>query len=427
MLPGGLYLHQDKVVAVQGRLPDDSRVDEMVMTRQAAEVLHAHVGQVLRWGFFSNAQSQDPAFGTPDFKPYLTEDVRLVGIVVFNTDVVQDDVDRLPTRAVFTPALTEKVVGVSSIASYALQLNGGAHDVPEVERAVQQRLPGGFNYNFHRTAVAEAKIEQAVEPESIALGVFGVIAAGAVLLIAGQGVSRQLQADDADRDVLRALGAGRSTVVLDSVLGVVVAIVTGSVLAGVVAVALSPLAPTGAVRAVLGHVGPAVDWTVIGLGVTGLVIVLVGLALWLAYRRAPHRLADRARLQAGRRSGAARLGAAAGLPPTGVVGLGFALDPGRARRQAPVRAALFGTALAVTMVTATLTFGASLRTRWSRTRTSTAGTGRSRSTRTTRFRPPRCASSTATPRSMAGRGTRSPTSRSTAWPYLLSWVPTTNP
>jgi hypothetical protein len=45
-----------------------------------------------------------------------------------------------------------------------------------------------------------------------------------------------------------------------------------------------------------------------------------------------------------------------------VVGVRFALDPGDTRNTVPVRSALFGTALAVVVVTATLTFGSSLST-----------------------------------------------------------------
>ena len=44
---------------------------------------------------------------------------------------------------------------------------------------------------IHITAVEEATAERAIEPQSIALGVFGAIAALAALLIAGQAIGRQ--------------------------------------------------------------------------------------------------------------------------------------------------------------------------------------------------------------------------------------------
>jgi hypothetical protein len=48
------------------------------------------------------------------------------------------------------------------------------------------------------------------------------------------------------------------------------------------------------------------------------------------------------------------------LPVAGVVGIRFALEPGRGRTAVPVRSVLFGTVLAVAMVVATLTFASSL-------------------------------------------------------------------
>ena len=51
---------------------------------------------------------------------------------------------------------------------------------------------------------------------------------------------------------------------------------------------------------------------------------------------------------------------------TSVVGVRFALDPGRHRESVPVRSALLGAVLAVTVIVATLTFGSSLNTLISR-------------------------------------------------------------
>ena len=103
------------------------------------------------------------------------------------------------------------------------------------------------------------------------------------------------------------------------------------------------------------------DWVVLGLGVLGLVLVLGGAAAIIGYRQAPHRLA--ARDQAGDRSPAAvRAVLAARLPVSGVEGMRLALEPGRGRTAVPVRSVMTGAVLAMTVVGATLTFGASLTT-----------------------------------------------------------------
>jgi hypothetical protein len=50
------------------------------------------------------------------------------------------------------------------------------------------------------------------------------------------------------------------------------------------------------------------------------------------------------------------------LPVTAIIGIRFALEPGKGRDSAPVRSAIFGTVIAVAIVVATLTFGSSLST-----------------------------------------------------------------
>ncbi len=97
----------------------------------------------------------------------------------------------------------------------------------------------------------------------------------------------------------------------------------------------------------------------LGVGLAVLVGVLGAIAAVLSYRGAPHRVAL-TRSPAARSSSVARRAEAAGMPVAGVMGVRFALEPGRGRTAVPVRSALFGTVLAVAMVVATLTFASSL-------------------------------------------------------------------
>ena len=104
----------------------------------------------------------------------------------------------------------------------------------------------------------------------------------------------------------------------------------------------------------------AFDWTVLGFGVLGLVLVLGSLAGALAYRRSPHRIARRSQPSAPRTARALSAASVSGLPPPTLVGLRFALEPGRGRTAVPVRSALLGSTLAIGLVVATLTFGSGL-------------------------------------------------------------------
>ena len=146
----------------------------------------------------------------------------------------------------------------------------------------------------------------------------------------------------------------------DGLIGISGAIVAGSLLAAVVSVALSPLSPLGPVRSVYPTRGISADWAVLGSGLLVLIGGLGIIAAFVAYRGAPHRVARRERLVVHASSRAAQGFAAAGLPVTGVVGVRMALEPGGGRTAVPVRSALLGTGLAISLVVATVIFGSSL-------------------------------------------------------------------
>ncbi len=210
-----------------------------------------------------------------------------------------------------------------------------------------------------------ATAERAIRPEAIAIGAFGGIAGLAALLIALQVIGRQFRLAAEERSTLRALGAGPAMTVEDGLIGILGAVVVGSILAVGVAVALSPLAPFGPVRPVYPTPGVAFDWTVLGFGSLALVLVLGGLSVAMAYRAAPHRTA-REQVVPDRGSVAAGAATAGGLPVSAVAGIRFALEPGRGRNTVPVRSAILGAVLAVIVVTGAFTFGSSLDTLVSR-------------------------------------------------------------
>ena len=116
--PGGSidgdFSKQDRLTVVAGRSADPSRADEMVMDRRAAQVLDVRVGQVVPFGFYTDAQTNAPGFGTPTMRPRLRFDVKVVGIVVPNNEVVEDDIDRVYGLADVDPGVPQS--GESSIA-----------------------------------------------------------------------------------------------------------------------------------------------------------------------------------------------------------------------------------------------------------------------------------------------------------------------
>ncbi|HLM97059.1 MAG TPA: FtsX-like permease family protein, partial [Acidimicrobiales bacterium] len=360
----GLFFTQDRVAVTQGRMSDPARPDEIVMSPIVAKQLGFHVGQVIPYGFYSDAQQNLPGFGTNAVTPAVRVNLKLVGLASLNSAIVEDDVDTLPTILPLTPAfarglLAHKGEQFTGALVFGIQTKGAA-TVPAVEREVAALIPTGVISTDHVLAPVVAKADRSLKPISIALGVFGVISLLAALLIAAQLIARRYRIDRGELQVLRALGASPSETMLDGLIGFEVSILIGSVLAAVIAVALSPLAPLGPVRPVDPSGGISFDWTVLGLGVVVLCVLLSAVAALLAYSTAPHRIALRPRIRSTAGARVVAFTARAGLSAPGVVGVRMALEPGEGRSAVPVRSALLGSVLAVALVVTTLTFGNSL-------------------------------------------------------------------
>jgi hypothetical protein len=118
--PDGEYLTQDRVSVVRGRMFDPSRDGEMVMSAGAAAEEGLRLGSALRLAFFTTAQVNSSSFaGYPADKPFLVVTLRLVGIVEFDAQVVQDDDAALGDQlAVITPALTRRLESCCAYYSY---------------------------------------------------------------------------------------------------------------------------------------------------------------------------------------------------------------------------------------------------------------------------------------------------------------------
>ena len=358
---GGMYFRQDGVSVVAGRMADPGRADEMVATAEAAKLSGWHVGETVPFGAYTVQQASSPTFSPATTRPVARVSVELVGLVVFPAQVARDDVDRYPTVVLVTPALTQRLGSSETLPLYGLRLEHGSQDVPAVEREIIHFLPRGTTYAFHVTSVVTGQVERASRPEAVVLGVFGAIAGAATLLIAGLAISRGLWANDEDLGVLRALGADPVTMTAEAGLGLLGAVVFGSVAAVGVAVALSPLTPIGSVRQVDPSPGFAVDWTVLGAGFAVLVAGLGAFTVALAYRRSTRAYGDRHE-PAERASRVVSAAERTGLPAPAVAGLRFSLEPGHGRTAVPVRSVLAGAVLAVVVVVATVTFGSGLNT-----------------------------------------------------------------
>ena len=355
----GYGFNQDRFTVVRGHLPDPRRADQIAVLTAVAKVAHIRLGAHILMGVYTNAQTNSPAFGTPKMAPYRKIEVTVTALVLQAQNLIADDVDNSTSLAFFTPAFTRPFLACcSNYTVTGIQVAGRAN-LGVVNTELQRVLPANFPAPIVVSTVV-AKAQRAIKPESIALGVFGLIAALAALLIAGQVIGRQTRLASDDLRTLRALGADPAMTTVDGLIGLVGAVLIGSALAVVVAVALSPLAPIGPVRPVDPTPGLSFDWTVLGLGFAVLVLGLGAIAAVFSYRAAPGRADERRRRSEGHRSTAATAAASLGLPAPAVTGVRFALEPGVGRNAVPVRSAILGAALAVIVVVATVTFSSSL-------------------------------------------------------------------
>jgi len=356
----GLYFKQDKVTVLAGRMANPVDPGQFMLTAQQAQAMGLHVGDKVRFGIYTNAQIQLADFGSARVRPYRVVETTLVGIAAFNSAVVQDESDEgsAPDN-LFTPALTRPLLKCCVNYSESGVQVSNPRFVPTVISEIDQLYPRGAPPAQALAPTVLPKAQRTIGPEALALGVFGGIVAVACLLIAAQLIGRQIRLAGDDRQALRAIGASPAQIWADGLIGLVASVVSGGLLAVVVAVSLSPIAPIGPVRPVYPQVGLNFDWTVLGLGLLVLVLTLGAISAAISFAGMPHRSAAHlaSQEQPSRLLSAA---AAAKLPAPALTGVRFALVPGSGRTAVPVRSAVLGAVMAVIVLVGTVTFGASL-------------------------------------------------------------------
>jgi FtsX-like permease family len=355
----GEYFRQDRVTVVAGRLPRLDATDEIGLTPGLARLFGVGVGGRVTYQFTRmnlRTGTEAPA-GDSTFVVTGIADPPLVLVDQF------DNVN----SALLPPAATARYLnGEFAFGWVGLRLRGGMAGIPVLQRELAGPedtmdrvigVPAGtITFNIRRLDILHHQVQQAIEPQAVALAIFGGLAALALLVLVGQGLAQILNVTSPGVPPMRAAGATRAQIALALSLDGVAAVVGGVVLAVAGAVAVSPLAPVGPVRAFDPARGFQADPLVLAGGGSVLAVLLLALLAALAWRSArpvPVALPGRPALMA-------RAAAAAGLPVTAVVGIRTALERGGGRRRAPVLATLTGAAAAVLAVVLAAVFGASL-------------------------------------------------------------------
>lgn len=354
----GRFFTSDRFTPTSGRMPDVDAVDEIAVNETTAELYGYQVGQQLELGTYSAEQTETENFFDDPPPPQLQMVATIVAIGVFTDEVVQDDTNRAPL-ALVTPAFTERAAAYATYAWQGLTLRNGDADVPALKEWYVGLLDPDAPQFFRVTSVDTYHAVQATRPLTLALALFGVVAAVATVVLAAQSIGRWLRRLRAEQDALRSIGASPRDLLHMALVGPLVAVAFGVLSAVGVAIVLSPLMPMGPVRRVEVTRGFDVDVTALVAGSTVLFVVLGGVTVGLAAASLPHRRLHGQR--AIRRSRSVDAAASAGLPPSAVTGIrsAFVQDGAVA---VPVRSVMIGIAVAIAATIAAVTFGSSFHT-----------------------------------------------------------------
>lgn len=359
----GYTINRPKLL--RGRLPDPSDPRQTLIDPTTARKLGANVGAEIVLRAFDGPPADGGRIAPDEGVPAVFE---VVGIGVFSDRVVRGQIfDEFP-RLFLTPA-AHKLYGASptSVAyeEIFVRLKPGADLAAfqsEVDR-ITAADPGAGGNDFNLDADRTAKVQRAIRPQAVALGLFAGLAAVAGLLVIGQILSRQIFLESTEYPTLRALGMTRAQLALTVAVRVVGIGLAGAVVAVALAIVASPLMPIGPARLAEPRPGVEANLAVVMGGAGVLVMLLVAVVaapIWRATSAMPTGSWAAVTAGRGRPSQLVRLLIRAGAPPAAIAGVRFAVEPGVGRSAAPVRATLGGTVLALLAVIGSLTFGASL-------------------------------------------------------------------
>ena len=355
----GAGFTQDTMTVVSGKLRRLASTTGIVLSPQIAALFGVGIGGQVTYVFLSGSQ-QHPAMDYRSFR---------VAAIAYTPPALVDQADN-PEGATLPPGATAQLIGnYFGYAWVGLRLTAGDAGVSDLRRQLPALVSSletesdhathtqdaGLTFSVKRTRAVQDEVQQAIEPEVIALTIFGAITAAAALVLTSLAMAQLLSRTAPDALKLRALGASRRQAALVAALPGVIPVAGIVVITATGAIALSPLAPVGPVRFFAPGKGLYADPLVLGAGLPALLVLLSGLLGVLALRAVrPARPALGAE-----RSAVTRAAIAAGLPPAAVVGTRNALSGGVTSGAVRQASTLGGSVVVVAAMVAAVVFGAS--------------------------------------------------------------------
>jgi ABC-type lipoprotein release transport system permease subunit len=350
----------DRPRVVEGRLADQSKVDEITIGEQLAEQLHVGVGDVLRFESYTPADIAETRLNNAAPPPPHGPDVslRVVGIVRRPLDLGGRGASGgvlVPTIA-FTREYRDRI-GTFAGTILRVRTERGAADLPAVDRAARRIFRGDDVFAIQPLGIEGQGAQDAIDVATVGLYVAAAVAAVVGLVGLGIALSREIALVDGDQVTLRALGMRpRARVLAAASIAVPVAI-GGALLALAGAVLASPLFPIGVGALAEPDPGIDLDPVVLLLGALGVLLAVGAIAFVAAARLATIDRGARERRRPGPVPAAV---CELGAPPPLSVGVQFALDQGPSRPTLPVRSSLVGGTFGILVIVGVLVFAASL-------------------------------------------------------------------
>jgi ABC-type lipoprotein release transport system permease subunit len=356
----GLPVGVDSVKVVSGHLP--TGMDDALVGFSMQEQYGLHVGSVISVPLYKPSE-RSVVFSSNGVPTPHGPTIRLhvVGVEVSMLDFPSNS----PSYSVYVSgALIDRLEGHVVTANFQIvRLTHGAADLPRFTYTINHTPLSGGNFAYVQSEDAQiAAIEGSIHPQEVGWWLFALLAALAGLALVGQALSRQSVLEREHYPALSALGFRPIQLFWLGMVRAAAIGVVGALGALGLAVALSPLTPVGEARAAATSSGFFFDTTVFGLGVLAIVVAVLALSAYPAFRASQVRTTSRREDQPAVH-GSSRIvrGLAVwGAPPSVLVGSRHALERGRGRASVPVATALVGTAVAVAALVATTVFGASL-------------------------------------------------------------------
>ena len=342
------------VKLVSGRMPAASSQYDVLASFTLQQDYGVHIGSVIHVPLYAWSQLPELGSGAKVSPSGPTFALHVVGIAAAEMEFPSGST---PEYDLFTtPAFASTInKTVPHAYVYLVRLR---HTTASLPRFVAAAGPLRLDYVSNQ-ATAAAAVAASIKPQAVGWWVLAVLAALVGLAVVGQALGRQSIVESEEYPTLVALGLPRRRLVmLGTARNLMVALV-GAAAAVIIAFALSPLTPVGEARLAEPSTGLTFDPLVLLFGALATVVVVLLLGIWPAVRASRVRAGGNRAFDAHRSPIVANV-AATGAPPSVVIGVRHALERGRGTASVPVGTALFGSALAVMALCATVVFGASL-------------------------------------------------------------------